>query len=128
MRIKVQLPDQILYEADVKLVSFQAEDGTFTMLPRHIDFASSLVPGIVRFVEKENGQEKYLATSKAVLVKKSDLVTISTTTAVMSDSLDTVQEQIQAELDEVAEEMQEARDSLSRLEVAIVKKYMEISD
>lgn len=128
MRIKVQLPDQILYEGEIKSLSFEAEDGTFTMLPKHIDFASSLVPGIVRFIEKESGAEKFLATSRAVLVKQGALVTVSTTTAAISDGLDKVQEAIQAQLDEVAEEMQETRDSLSRLEVAIVKRYMEISE
>ncbi|MCP4393707.1 MAG: hypothetical protein GY804_05500 [Alphaproteobacteria bacterium] len=127
MRIKVQLPDQIIYEDEAELIKYEAEDGTFTMLPRHIDFASSLVPGVVRVTQKD-GNEVFLATSRAVLVKQGDLVTISTSLAVVSDSLEDVQDTLNAELEKSSEEIQNARDSLARMEVAIVKKYMEISD
>ena len=54
MRLKVLLPTKILIDEEVTKVVAEAEDGSFCILPRHIDFVSALVPGIFSFTSGED--------------------------------------------------------------------------
>jgi len=45
MQLKVLLPTQVLVDEPVSKVVAEGEDGSFCLLPRHVDFTSALVPG-----------------------------------------------------------------------------------
>jgi F-type H+-transporting ATPase subunit epsilon len=49
MNLKVLLPTEILIEREVTKIVAEAENGFFCILPRHVDFAAALVPGILAF-------------------------------------------------------------------------------
>lgn len=49
MRLTVWLPSQVLMRKEVTRIRAEAENGWFGLLPRHIDFVTALVPGILRF-------------------------------------------------------------------------------
>ncbi len=49
MRLRVLLPTQVLLDREVNKLTAEAEDGAFGMLPRHIDFVTMLVPGILTY-------------------------------------------------------------------------------
>jgi len=44
MRLKVLLPTEVLMDVEVTKVSAEAENGSFCLLPRHIDFVAALAP------------------------------------------------------------------------------------
>ena len=46
----------------------EADNGSFCLLPRHIDFATALAPGLLSF-EEPGGAESFLAVDSGVLVK-----------------------------------------------------------
>ncbi|HBE49542.1 MAG TPA: F0F1 ATP synthase subunit epsilon, partial [Cyanobacteria bacterium UBA11369] len=50
MKLKVLLPTKILLEEEVSKITAEAANGSFCLLPRHIDFVTALVPGILIFV------------------------------------------------------------------------------
>jgi F-type H+-transporting ATPase subunit epsilon len=47
MRLKILLPTEIILDKEVIKVVAEAENGYFCLLPRHVDFVSTLVPGIL---------------------------------------------------------------------------------
>ena len=59
MTLKVLLPERVLLEQEVAKVTAEAENGSFCLLPGHIDFTAALVPGILSF-EDLDGQEGLL--------------------------------------------------------------------
>ena len=68
MKLKVVLPSGVLLDQEVVKVVAEAENGSFCLLPRHVDFVAALVPGILAFTPAQ-GDEAFLATDEGVLVK-----------------------------------------------------------
>ena len=82
MKLKVFLPTRILIDQETTKIVAEAENGSFCLLPRHIDFVAALSRGIVSF-ESETGEE-FLAVDEGILVKRASEVRISTRRAVYS--------------------------------------------
>ena len=79
MRLKIALPTRLVYDGEVRKVSGEAANGSFTMLPRHIDFATALVPGILFFdVAGEEPEEVFFAVDEGILIKCGSEVLVST--------------------------------------------------
>jgi len=49
MNLKVLLPSQILVNLEAIKIVAEAENGSFCLLPHHIDFVASLTPGIFAY-------------------------------------------------------------------------------
>jgi ATP synthase protein I len=77
MRLKVLLPTEVLLNEAVTKVIAEAENGSFCLLPRHIDFVAALVPGLLSFTIDE-GHEEFLAIDEGILVKCGAEVLVST--------------------------------------------------
>ena len=67
MKLRVLLPYEVLLDAEVTKVTAESAAGAFCLLERHIDFVSSIVPGIVTWVA--DGHECHAAVDTGVLVK-----------------------------------------------------------
>ncbi|MBN2265579.1 MAG: F0F1 ATP synthase subunit epsilon, partial [Candidatus Aminicenantes bacterium] len=59
MKLKVLLPEGIFLDAEVSRVAAEAENGAFVILPRHVDWVTALVPGILSY--DAGGEEAFLA-------------------------------------------------------------------
>jgi F-type H+-transporting ATPase subunit epsilon len=125
MQLKIMLPTQILFEEDVGKVVAEAENGHFGMLPRHIDFATALVPGIL-VCETLEGDERYVAVDAGILVKCGDEVLVSTRNAVLGDDLDRLRETVRKQYLEIDEKDKVARSALARLEAGVVRRFIEL--
>ncbi len=86
MKLKILTPTEILFEQEVSKVIAEAEDGSFGLLPRHIDFVAALVPGLLS-LELEDGGEEFFAVDEGVLVKCGSEVSISTFRAMRGPNL-----------------------------------------
>ena len=76
MQVKVIVPSGVLAEQQaIKLVA-EASDGSFCLLPRHIDFVAVLVPGILSLTSV-NGEETFFAVDEGHLVKHGTDVRVS---------------------------------------------------
>ena len=125
MRLRVLLPDQILVDAPVLQVTAEAENGSFTLLPRHIDFVASLIPGILFYI-KEDEQEEFLAVDEGILVKCGQDVRVSVIAAVWGKNLGELRGLIQARSLNVSEHERAARDAINKLEVDLIRRLMEL--
>ncbi len=122
MKLKVLLPSGVLLDERVEKVTAEAENGFFTMLPRHIDFVAALVPGIFSYLTPA-GEELYLAVDEGVIVKQGDQVYVSAARAVSGEDLSYLQDKVEKELKVLGENEKKARTVMSRLEADTLRRF-----
>ncbi len=124
MRLKVFLPMKILIDREVIEVVAEGEDGSFGILPKHIDFVAALVPGILSFVSAEG--EEFLAVDEGVLVKHASEVLVSTRRAVQSRDLGMLKETVEREFKTLDDRERKTRSLLTKLEADFTKRFFEM--
>lgn len=127
MHLKVLLPSEVLVDTAVSKVIAEAENGSFCLLPRHIDFVTALVPGLLIFTSLE-GQEHFLAVDEGILVKCGAEVLVSTLQAVQGADLGTLRQTIEAHFRRLDEHEKLARTAFTRLETALVRRFLEVQE
>jgi len=130
MQVMVVLPSGLFHKQNVTRVIAEARNGSFCLLPRHIDFVSALVPGILTLtpaVEEGDPSGKtediYFAIDEGLLVKHQSQVRISTWSAVRG-SLGKLNEAVQTLSQELDEHEQQARLALEHLEANLVRQVL----
>jgi len=86
MMLKILLPAEVMLTQEVKKIIAEAENGSFCLMPNHIDFVATLAPGIFTYEPVGGGQE-FLAMDVGTLVKKGSDVLVSTRNAVRAPDL-----------------------------------------
>ena len=125
MNLRLALPTEVLLdEDDVRKVSAEAEDGAFTMKPRHVDFVATLVPGILSY--HTSGGEQLVAVGEGVLVKCGDRVMVSVHEAVQGTSLETLEQEIEDHLSARDERERRTVTALARLEANLVRRFLDL--
>jgi F-type H+-transporting ATPase subunit epsilon len=127
MKLKVLLPTEVLVDCAVTKVSAEAENGSFTLLPRHIDFAAGLVPGILSY-ETERKQTQFMAVDQGILVKCGPDVLVSTINAAQSSDLSELKRTVQEQFEVLDEREKKARTALARLEANFIQHFLEIDE
>ncbi|HRQ40483.1 MAG TPA: F0F1 ATP synthase subunit epsilon [Chloroflexota bacterium] len=125
MILKVLLPKQVLVEEMVRKVTAEGQNGSFCLLPRHIDFVSALVPGLLVY-ETAVGAENYLAIDEGILVKCGPEVLVSTRNAVQGADLGQLQALIREQFAELDEREQQTRSALAKIEADFVRRFLEL--
>jgi F-type H+-transporting ATPase subunit epsilon len=125
MRLKIFLPTEILVDVEVLKVSAEAENGAFTLLPRHIDFTTSLTAGILSFINVEN-EEEFVAVDEGILVKCGSEVRVSTRNAIKGTDLGTLMRTVEQEFQELDEQEKSARSAFARMEADLVRRFIEL--
>lgn len=131
MILKVLLPKEVLVETEVRKVVAEGQDGSFCLLPRHIDFVSALVPGLLVYetaVDSNTavGEEHYLAVDEGILVKCGPEITVSTRNAVQGADLGQLQTLIREQFSELDEREKQTRSALAKIEADFVRRFMEL--
>ena len=127
MRLKVMTPTQIVVDREIAKVIAEAENGSFCLLPRHIDFVAALVPGILSFFTPE-GQEEFVAVDEGILIKVGREVLVSTRNAVPSKELGQLRQMVAQEFRVKGERERKALAAGARLEANIVRKFMKLGE
>jgi F-type H+-transporting ATPase subunit epsilon len=123
MRLKVLLPTKVLIDEEVTKVVAEAEDGSFCILPRHIDFVAAMVPGIFSFTSGEG--EEFLAIDEGILVKCASTVTVSTRKAIRSRDLGMLKRTVREEFRALDEREKKTRTILAKLEADFARSVFE---
>ena len=125
MRLKVLLPTEVLVHEDVDRVTAEAHNGFFCLLPRHIDFAAALVPGLLSFQVK-GGKEIFFTVDEGVLVKEGRNVTVSTRNAVRSTDLGQLHDAVEEQFKMLDDREKKARSAMAKIEAGFVRCFLEI--
>ncbi len=125
MRLRLLQPERVMLNDLARKVIAEAENGSFCLLPRHVDFAAALAPGILCY-ETEAGIEHIWAIDEGVLVKCADEVLVSTRKAVRGDELGRLREVVANEYRRLQEHEKVARSALARLEAGVVRRFLDL--
>lgn len=125
MILKVLLPQEVLLESPVRKVVAEGQDGSFCLLPRHIDFVSALVPGLLSY-ETADGAEAFVAIDEGILVKCGAEVLVSTRNAAQGTDLGRLQTLIREQFAELDEREKQTRSALAKIEADFVRRFLEL--
>jgi len=125
MNLKVLLPNRVLLDEPVRKVSIEAGDGELTLLPRHVDIATTVVPGLLVF-ETADGREEFVAVAEGALVKAGDDVLVSTRRGTRGTELGALRETVRQEFEQRDEHEEQARTALAKIEATFVHRFLEL--
>ena len=125
MRLKIITPDTQAVDRDARKVIAEAPNGSFCLLPRHIDFVAALVPGILIYETPEK-QEVFLAVDEGVLVKCGDEVRVAVANAVEASELSRLRETVEERFKEIDEHERRALKAVNKIEAGFVRRFLEI--
>ncbi|OHB73294.1 MAG: F0F1 ATP synthase subunit epsilon [Planctomycetes bacterium RBG_16_41_13] len=126
MRLKVLLPTEIFINEEVEKVVAEADNGYFCLLPRHVDFVSALVPGLL--IYEQEGREVFLAVDEGILVKCGAEVLVSTRNAVRGPDLGRLKETVENKFRSVDERKKIAHSAVAKLEINFVRQFIELGE
>ena len=125
MRLRIVVPTRRVLEVDgVRRVVAESPKGSFGLLPRHVDYATALVPGILLF-EDATGEERLVAVDRGVLGQCGDDVFVSIRRAVAGDELETLRETVRTRFEALDERERRARMALAELESRFIRRFVE---
>jgi F-type H+-transporting ATPase subunit epsilon len=127
MKLKILLPTEILIHEEVVKVVAEAENGSFCILPRHVDFLAALVPGIFSFVTS-GGVEQFLAVDEGVLIKCGPEVLVSTRNAVRGPDLGKLEQTVEKSFQVLEDRERMARSAVAKLEANFIRRLMEFQE
>jgi len=125
MRLKIFLPTETLVDEPVRKVIAEAENGCFCLEPHHVDLATALAPGLLRYLTLE-GDERCVGLDEGILIKCGSEVRISTREAVRGKDPAALKCSIEQRRRELGERERQARSVLARLEAGVAKRFLEL--
>jgi F-type H+-transporting ATPase subunit epsilon len=125
MLLKILLPAEVMMEQEVKKIVAEAENGSFCLMPNHIDFVATLAPGIFSYDLAAGGQE-LLAMDVGTLVKKGSEVLVSTRNAVKAPDLGKLKQVVVQQYDILDEREKLVRSASAKLEASLIRRFVEL--
>ncbi|KQC10767.1 MAG: ATP synthase F0F1 subunit epsilon [Smithella sp. SDB] len=125
MMLKILLPAEVMLAQEVKKIVAEAENGSFCLMPNHIDFVATLAPGIFTY-EPVNGGQEIMAMDVGTLVKKGSDVLVSTRNAVRAPDLGKLKEVVAHQYDVLDEREKMVRSAAARLEASLIRRFVEL--
>ncbi len=125
MNCMILLPAEVFFDREVAKVVAEAGNGSFCLLPRHVDFAAALVPGLLRIFAVD-GTEEFYAVDEGILVKRGDDITVSTRNAVEVPDLGQARRVVEEKFKTLDDREKSARTAAARLEADLVRRFMEL--
>jgi F-type H+-transporting ATPase subunit epsilon len=125
LKLKILLPGRTLVDQDVLQVTAEAQNGSFCLLPRHVDFVAALVPGLLSF-KPDDTEEVFFAVDSGVLVKCGAEVLISVGNAVKGSELGKLRETVEQQYRALDEREQKALNAMTKIEAGFVRRFLEI--
>ncbi len=126
MILKVYSPIGIVLEQDIQKIDFEALNGYYTLLPKHVDFVTAMPANIIRYETCDNKQH-YMACNHGILVKQGNIVSMSVQKAILNDNLATLAQTIETEFKHDDEERKEVNTAMARLEAGLTRGFMQLN-
>lgn len=125
MNLTILLPEKTYWQGRVKKVVGEAKNGSFCLLPAHIDFVTIMVPGIF-YTVTEDDQEIYVAINEGVLLKNGSEITLATRNATKGDSLGSLKRQVEEDFKRIDQQDRRANQALQKLEADFVRRFLDL--
>ncbi len=125
MRVRLVVPGKTYLDEDMDKVTAPGKEGSFQILPRHIDVVSSLQAGIL--ILTKDKKDRYFGINQGVLVKEHDLIHISCFQVVEGTSLANLQETISENFKTLNDKEKRLKQILTKLEADTLIRFIGMS-
>ena len=123
MNLKILLPFHVFAEVgDVLRIVAQTDAGSFGLLPHRLDCVAALVPGILVYETRADG-EVFVAVDEGVLVKVGPDVVVSVRRAMGGTDLGKLREAVEREFLNLDEHERDVRSVMAKLETSFLRRY-----
>ena len=124
MRLKILKPTAILIDQEIRQMTAESSSGKFCLKPRHIDYFTVLVPGILHYLDSD-GDEHFVAVDGGILVKQSEMVEVASRQAI-SGELGALKDVVRKMHADYLEREKNNRSAAARLEIGLIKRFFEL--
>jgi len=125
MKLKVLLPFRVFAEKDeVTRIVAETPRGSFGFLPHRLDCVAPLVPGILTYESRTEG-EVYIAVDEGLLVKTGTTVLVSVRGAIGGAELGELRAAVEREFLNLDEREQSTRSVLAKMESGLIRRFIE---
>lgn len=90
IHLEVVTPGKVFFNDDVKSLTAPGFEGGFQVLPKHAPFITTLLPGTVKIVTKDNRSLLYALSGGTVEVHK-NIITMLAESIIPKDEIDTAE-------------------------------------
>jgi F-type H+-transporting ATPase subunit epsilon len=125
MTVTLRLPTRLLHQTQAVRLNAVAPNGSFGILPNHIDFVTALVPGVLT-LGLTDGTEEIFGLDEGVLVKKGHQVDVVAMRGVRGHDLDSLHGTVAEHFLRMDEDERQARSAVSKLEATMVRRLAEL--
>lgn len=125
MQVTLRLPTLTLFDGRATRMTAVAQDGSFGILPNHVDFLTALVPSVLT-LEAPDGLELIFGIDEGLLVKKGHKVEVAIRRGVQGENLETLRETVEETFVRIDEDERAARSALSGLEANLVRRFADL--
>jgi len=125
MNLKILLPFGVFAEkTGVARIVAETSSGSYGLLPNRLDCVAALVPGILVFETKEEG-EVYVAVDEGILIKTGVEVLVSVRNAITGADLTTLHETVVNAFLNLDAQERDARLMMAKMESGFIRRLME---
>ena len=128
MNLKIAVPAEVFAEVVVEKLVADGIDGSFCLLPNHIDYVAALPVGILSYVEAESGREVFVAVDRGVLVKRGRDVRVSVRRAAAHSQLEKLEQTVRESYGEMTDDEETARRASANLEASFVRRFLDLKE
>jgi F-type H+-transporting ATPase subunit epsilon len=125
MNCRILLPAEVFLSKEVVKLVAEAGNGSFCLLPQHVDFVAAIVPGLLRIFATDDREEFY-AVDEGILIKKGNDVMVSTRNAIRIPDLGQLKQVVEEKFKAMDDREKVARTAAARLEADLVRRFMEL--
>lgn len=122
MELDIVTPDLVLKYYNVTKIKAEGLEGCFTILPRHLDYTSVLIPCIIKFESDEAIKE--IAVGEGILIKRGNNVKAAVSDIVTADTNGTLKSALTDYMKNMGEEERKEREIMAKLEAEIIRNFM----
>jgi len=123
MNLKILLPFKVFAEqTGVSRIVAETPAGAFGLLPRRLDCAAALTPGILTYETADEG-EVFVAVDRGVLVKAGKDVLVSVRRAMSGADLGQLRQAVEQEFLKLDAREQNVRSVMAKLETGFLRRF-----
>lgn len=127
MHLQILLPTDVMLSTQAKRVVAEAENGSFCLLPRHVNFVTSLAPGILTYTDDQN-TDHFVGVANGILVKTGSDVLVSVEYGIEGSNLGDLRDDVRHYFETVDEHERQAVSAVARLEADFVRRFLALEE
>ena len=122
MHLRILMPFQVFADkTDVSRIVADTSEGWFGLLPRRLDCVAALVPGILTYESRADG-EVFVAVDEGVLVKTGSDVFVSVRRATTGADLGQLRETVEREFLTLDDQEKAVRSVVAKMEGNLIRR------